>query len=491
MGDAVQLVMLTDLASSRKFVPIVANDTSGTFAARSNAVLRTTITQRSGQLHADATITENSTQKTREFLSADVPASSGVLALLNQLATRLDSQALPFSTRNNRALQQYVIAAESPKLQDRVDALTSAIRIDASFGLAYISLADTEAQASPQNVAALLQAARRHEAEFTPFDRARMNAVLARYSHATLQQQQAAYRAVVQIAPNDSDALVQLGSLSFLMGDADAGTRELQRALELNPGNAAVQRTLAEGLLQAKRFQAAERILVGMDSNVAVLPELAVCVLLEGDVARANAIAERLFASVQNNDFKTLFRAVWSKLSGQPQKAVDLLTTTHFEQPAAQSIAFAELSVWQMMAGDFAGARRLAAQAQQLDPRPGSYGSLAALLSTGDAAADAFEQKVATSSFAANPRAKGYALGYGLFLGHHYAEAQRIWAAILQESGATDLRARVMFAACLIQQGKPDQARQVNAQPFVPDFGDLYATVSFLEMNRDLGIGVL
>jgi hypothetical protein len=146
--------------------------------------------------------------------------------------------------------------------------------------------------------------------------------------------------------------------------------------------------------------------------------------------------------------------------------------------------------MWRMMDGDFAGARRLAAQAQQLDPRPNSFGNLAAILATADGPPDAFEQRIASSPFAANADVKQHALGYGFFLGRHYDDAQRVWTAILQQTGGADLHARAMLAASLIQQGKTDQARQINVQPFVPDFGDLYASVSFVELNRDLVIGV-
>jgi Flp pilus assembly protein TadD len=490
MAAAVQIVVQTDLATSRKFIPVNANDSSTSFALRARSVLRTTITQRGGRMHADAIITDSATQQNRDFVSLEGPAASGVLPLLNQLASRLDSQAASFSTRNNRALQSYVHAAESAKMPDRVQALSDAITMDPSFGLAYIALAETDVQAAPRNLPVVLQNARAHEAGFTGFDRARLNALLTRSAHAPLTQLETAYRAILQLAPNDSDALVGLGSLSFLNGDSASGTRAMERALELNPGNALIERAFADGLFETEHFEAAEKILMGMDNNIAILPELATCVLLEGDVSRANTIAERLFASIQNADIRTLFRAVWLKLSGQPQKAVDVLTTTHFAQPGTQAIAFSELSMWRMMASDFAAARKFAAQARQLDPRPGSFGSLVALLATADGPAAVFQQEVMSAPLAGNPTVSENVLGYGLFLGGHDADAQRVWSAILQRSAGADLRARVMLAACLIRQGKTDQARQINVEPFIPDFGDLYASVSFFEMNRDLGIAV-
>ncbi|MGA8030162.1 MAG: hypothetical protein WB992_23700, partial [Bryobacteraceae bacterium] len=70
-----------------------------------------------------------------------------------------------------------------------------------------------------------------------------------------------------------------------------------------------------------RRFADAEKILVGLDQNTAVLPELAVCILLEGDKRRANAAAEK-FAGVLSPDAKKVYLAQWMALSGHPDQAV-------------------------------------------------------------------------------------------------------------------------------------------------------------------------
>jgi len=484
-------VLQTDLSTSHSLIPVLVNDQSGAYQNGANEVLRVTVTQRADRIHIEAAITDNATQKDRQTVDLSGPASAGVLPLLNELAKRLDSGASSFSTKNDRALQAYVAAVTTAKVSDRITALTKAVSLDPSFGFAYIALADAEAQSEPQNLNALLQSASRHKAEFTPYDRARFDAFLTRLSHAPLTQQAAAFRAVLQIAPNESDVLVTLGSLSFLNGDTADGTRYLQRALDLNPDNVTVRRALADGLFESRRFAEAEKLLVGMDNNTAVLPELALCILLEGDVSRANVVAERLFASITNPDVKTLFRAVWLKLSGQPQKATELLTGANFASPAAHAIAYSELAVWQMMENDFATAKQTAAQAQQFDQRPNSSGNIVALLATANGPSDSWKQQVnASSLLATNEQAKVLVLGYGLFLGGHYSDAAEIWQNIVQQSGDRDLRARTMLAASLNRQGKTDQARHIKVQPFVIDFGDLYAAVLFREMSRNLGIVV-
>ena len=488
MAGAVQLVLQTDLSTSQAVVPLLAHDDSGTYLASAKDVLRTTVTQRNGRISLDTAVASNLSQQNRQVIDLNGTNSSDFLPLLNELAKRIDSRASSFSTRNNRALQAYVTALSQQAAQQRIAALTDAISLDPSFGLAYMTLADVEVQAAPQALPALLQSASSHSATFTPLDRTRFNAFHARYSHAPLPKEEAAFRAVLQIAPNETDALITVGSLSFLRGDATDGKQNLQRALELNPGNINIRKALADGFFETRQFAEAEKLLVGMDNNASVLPELAICVLLEGDPARANTIAERLFASLSTPDAKTFFRAVWLKVSGQSERAVQLLSSANFAQPSAQAIAFAELSIWQMLANNFPAAKQLAAKAQHVDSRPGSLGSIVAILANSNEPAGVWKQQVDGSFLSGNEQVKKVVLGYGFFLGGHYAEAAQVWDMLLQQSGGADLRARAMLAASLIQQGKTDQAQQIKVEPFVPDLSDLYAAVSFLELNRDLGI---
>lgn len=490
MANAAQLVLQTDFSTSRTVLPSLAADDSGTFLVGGQEVLRTTITLRPPGLHLTATLTNNSTQKAVRVLDLQGSGPSSLIPLLNQLAKQIDSAATVFSTHNDRALQAYIGAAGTAQLQQRIMALNQAISMDPSFGLAYITLAEIGAQANAADVTAVLQAAQKRQSSFTPFDRARLNAVAVGYAHQPMRNQEAALQAVVQIAPNQPDALVNLGSLMFLSGNAERGIQFFERAIVLNPGNPNVLRAYAEGLIATRQFARAEKILVGLDNNLAVLPELAVCVLLEGDPQRANAIAARLFAAIPNADAKVLYQGVWLQLSGQPAKANDLLSSAKFSQPASQAFAYGELSIWQMIAHNFVAARSWAGKAQQIEARTGEFAATVVILAAADGAADHWRQQVETSSLASNQHLKQQILGYGFFLGGHYAEAERAWSVILQDSGGTDLRARAMLAASLRHEGKSDAARAVNVQPFVPDFADLYASVSFLEMNRDLGIGV-
>jgi hypothetical protein len=76
---------------------------------------------------------------------------------------------------------------------------------------------------------------------------------------------------------------------------------------------------------------------------------------------------------------------------------------------------------------------------------------------------------------------------YGLFLYGFYNRAAESWKAIADASGDTDLRARAMLAASLRLAGKPQEARKILVQPFVPDLSGYYAAVSFAQLRSLLG----
>jgi tetratricopeptide (TPR) repeat protein len=74
--------------------------------------------------------------------------------------------------------------------------------------------------------------------------------------------------------------------------------------------------------------------------------------------------------------------------------------------------------------------------------------------------------------------------GYTLFLNSQYDEASRVWQSVVNQTGDTDLRARAMLAASLEHTGRAAEAHKILVQPFVPEFGDPYASVAFNEMRH-------
>ena len=102
-----------------------------------------------------------------------------------------------------------------------------------------------------------------------------------------MSQRTAAAEALLKVAPNDIDGLSIVSGIHFLNGDVNGAVEALNRAIELNPGNPNLKAQLAEGLVQNKRFADAEKVLAKLDKNPGALAELAVVILLEGDVTGA------------------------------------------------------------------------------------------------------------------------------------------------------------------------------------------------------------
>jgi hypothetical protein len=203
---------------------------------------------------------------------------------------------------------------------------------------------------------------------------------------------------VLNLAPNDIDAMTTLGSMRFLQGNATDGERLLHRALELNPGNANIRAELAEGLLETRRFAEAEKLLTNLDNNPAVLPQLAMCILMEGDAARANTVFSNYLKerAAANDPLLFLAEANWIALSKQPSAGVQFLAKNNFSQDDLRSLAFSQSAIWQLMDRDSAGAKKSAAMALQLAkaPVPKLFGTIAVLIADGDGDAVAWRERV-------------------------------------------------------------------------------------------------
>ncbi len=285
--------------------------------------------------------------------------------------------------------------------------------------------------------------------------------------------------------PNDVEAMTLLGSERFLLGDASNGERLLRRALSLNPGNLNIRQQLSLGLLETKQFEAAEKALAGLEGNPSVLPELAICALLKGDLARANALFGHYVDLLQasKDQAAPLSHANWFAITQSPARAADFLAQSKFSSPDIQSVAESQSAIYALMDGNTAAAKASASAALRYAAAPvaKTFALVAALTARGDVKAAPLE-----------PGAKNLILAYGLFFQKQYAESAELWKAIVKESGDTDLRSRAMLASALNHAGQAQEAETVRVQPFVPNLtgADEFAAVSFQEMRKLLKLQV-
>lgn len=366
---AVPLVLRQDLSASPRIVAFIASGESAALQGGATEVLRTTLDTYHGRLQLTATITDAATQQNRTAITLQA-ATSNVIPLANALARRIDPKSTAMSA-NAAAFRLFTQAAYTADLAARANLLRQSLATDPNFGLGYIVLLETLAR-SGEDVVPLMAQTEAHAATFTTLERLRFAALRLQLSHAPLAQTAQGNAAVVAATPNDPDQLTTLASQRYLQGNAQEGDALIQRALRISPGNTAIRQQYVQGLVETRRFHQAEREISEVDNNPAVLPQLAFCVLLEGDPARANSIAEKFFASLQNADVRNVFHGSWLAMSGDPEKAIAYAKQANFTDTGIRSLALSQAALWQAAAGDFADAEKLSAAANSAGgPGPG------------------------------------------------------------------------------------------------------------------------
>ncbi|MDQ2711732.1 MAG: hypothetical protein M3Y24_05750, partial [Acidobacteriota bacterium] len=354
-----------------------------------------------------------------------------------------------------------------------------------SFGLAYIALTETLAGANSPETTAVLREASAHRDTFTQTDKARFDLLRSRLTHAPLSQQIQSATGLLQMVPHDADVLAVLASNLFLTGDRANGERLMIHALEINPENANLRQQLATGLIETQQFKQAEKVLVPLANNPAILPQLAVCILLEGDARRAGEAIEKFVSSVPNPDVKTLLLASWQALAGHIPEAIRQTQEANFADPRIAALAQTQLVAWQVMAKRYAEAKQTGLAGSRTHT---AAGQIALALGTGAPSASEWRAKIqALPPAVVDESGKALLTAYGLFLYGFYPDSVTAWQQIDQTAGGADLRARTMLAASLKAAGRTDKARKILVQPFVPELGDFYGTIAFNQLRALLG----
>ena len=476
----------TDLASARHLISAFAKDESAGYQLNADEALRVTVENRNGQVQMQAVVTDLASQRNREVFTSH---GNTFIAAADDLARRLDAEAAPFSTGSDTALEAFSPSLASPDIKARISSASAAIAADPHFGLAHVARLELAAANGAGDLSSYLADANKDRGGFRPVDRARFDALVSRLTHAPLADQEKALAQVLRYVPNEADSNAVLGSLQFLSGNAGAGVRSLTRAIELNPADANYRRQLAVGMIESRKFDDAEKILAPLaKANPNLVPELAVTILLNGDAARANATVEQFLALRPPTDpLAILLRGTWLALGGQLNGAIALLQSANVTDPNVRAAFLSQIAIWQLATGNWTDARKSVQQSAAAN-RQSPLMLFAALLASADSDPETWRKSIEASPIAANASIKQAVLGYGFFLGKHYSEAADSWTKAVNASGGTDLRARAMLAASLDRAGRSADAKNVLVEPFVPEFTDLYAAISFGEMRRLLGL---
>jgi hypothetical protein len=490
MRMGVALVFAEDFMTTQQFVPVIADGESGAYRAGAARILEATVEERGGRLRMQVVVRNMTSQKNESVRTAEAAVAGGLIADADSIAKRIDAQCTAYSTKNDQALQAFTEAAAAGNSKERIDGLKRAIGIDPEYGAAYVTLISDLSRAGQDTAGAIAQA-RVHAQGFTALDRARLNDIAARIGHAPLNIQVQAAAELLKLAPNNLDALTTLGSDEFLQANG-AALSLFSRALEIAPRDPAIEMELAQGLLEIRRFAQAEKVFTALDSDPAVLPDVAVAVLLQGNRPRADSLFSVYMrrAEEARDPLAPLAQAGWIAISSGIRQGIASLTPGSISQPEIRSLAWSQLAVWEAAARDTRAAKISAKQASEASKSPITrVFSIAAGL-VADAADEPPDQwRMRVNASPLDGGTKRVLLGYGYFLAGHYNRAAGVWQTVLDESGNTDLRARAMLASSLDHAGRKASAAKIRVQPFLPNLtgGDPYAAIPFREMRRLLG----
>jgi Flp pilus assembly protein TadD len=481
----VPIVLQRDLMTAHSLISGYAPDEATATQGGATRVVRTSVENRQTRIHVDVTTVDAQSRKVLAVQSAEAPSVDALLGQLTALAKKFDPGATDFSTKNVRAWQSFSSAQGNENPQGRLQLLNQAISADADFGLAWVSLLQMITPNPQNDPHRLLDQVGAHRNNFSPYDRAKFDLAVAHLTSAPPAEQIKAAQRVLTLAPNDLDVLGVIGANQILTGDANAAEQSLRRAVALNPGNIGLRFQLARGLFQLRKYKDAEQLFTSMDKTPAVLPELATCLLLEGDKTRASQAADKFVASVQNPELKPVLQASWLVLSGDRQKGIDTLDHTQFTNSSLRSVALSQLSVWHAMGGNFAAAEKSVGLLSQAPGQAVQLHAVASMLVDKSTPSPEWQKKIEAAGM---PEAiKQPVLGYGAFLRGDYTDAVTAWQRIYDRSHTADLHARAMLAASLDRAGKHADAQRITVIPFAPEFADLYSAISFTEMRRMLG----
>jgi tetratricopeptide (TPR) repeat protein len=364
---------------------------------------------RGGTLEARLTL-ENTLTGKMTVLNPVVAAPADVLSAASELARQISPRITPYGTRNPQVIEAHTEALEGIDTPGMAENLEKAIAADPNFGPSYRQWAQLKVQQNdnagamavldramargsgiPEAERALIElqsatlrndsAARLQAlaalAKADPYDPQTWQD-LAATSFATHRYPQAveAYRRELAIQPEDASAWNQLAYAAAYTGDAGTAASALARYQKLMPASPNPMDSLGDvNLIPGHLSQAEDDYLQTAGKNPDFMAGLdflkaAMAHLMTGDVAGADAVAQRYFAARTNakDPLVDYRKAQWAWIAGRRKAACQQMeqVARTAETGGSREVAahaYAVLSVWTLMLGNRATAADIAGKA--------------------------------------------------------------------------------------------------------------------------------
>jgi tetratricopeptide (TPR) repeat protein len=502
--------------------PGISAESTGALAAGANRLALGDYSVRAGKLEVQLTLRDPASLKTVRVLSASAPAGEPLVAA-STLARQISSAAKPYLTANEDALKAYFTAIETADPAARRQAANTAIAADSNFTPAYRLLAQAKLQAQDREGAiATLEAARTHDSGMPAAEKARVDfdvaslrndpaarqAALAAlagvsnrnpdvwrslgeaaYARHDYRQAAMALQHLLEIEPDDTNALNELGYSKAYLGDLDGALAALRRYQNLRPSEANPLDSQADvNLLLGHLREAEDLYLQGAkkDPNFLGGPgvelfKASMAHLMTGDVAGADVLAKQYQdARAAGHDPTVPYRAAqWLWISGRRKQAVQQMqafaqSTERSPQHELAAIAYTEMALWSLYSGDRANAAAVLQKAMPLAGPASAATVILARFLAQPPGSDAEWTSRAAQLFR-NPAQEGLRdlmTAYALLLDKQYQPASRVLQNLYDTGRATDEGIPALLAWTLLETGRaPDAAPLLRLNPVPPPGG--------------------
>lgn len=493
-----------DLAGTKNIFAREVDSTPDAQAMRASRMLEGYFFERNGRMEIHATLEDVARNKDVESIELDGPASAGVLPLANELARRLSEEARKFGTSNESAFRFYGQALEAKDAQSAQQDLESATAADAGFAAGYIDEVKLLAERGDREGAERAAGSGRR-ARLDEIDRANLEYAAARVSGNTGDRMKA-LESLAEATPADANIFRELGQLRYERREFQRAAMEYRAAAHLDSGDPGTWNELAYALAFGKDLKGARQALAQYqslapgDNNVpdsegevsymlgdfkaaseyfekaaAKNPgewiKAAEARLMMGDLHGADVMFAK-HLSWRNAGLRTslqLQTAQWKYLTGRREAGIlDLEKLAPNLNGDLQALAFSQLAMWKLAAGDRKNAGALAKQGIERAQGAPVRGICAAVefLSGGG-------EKSSGSKMVD---------GYALMLAKKYGEALPVLQAAYDETHpSNDWEVRTLLAWAYVEMGAKDRAAGlVNLYPLPLSSGDsLFAPVIF------------
>lgn len=464
--------------------------------------------QSQGKLQARLTIEELPGGKMRVI----AVAGSDLFDAGDAVAGKISTQASRYGSRNEAAIEDYALGVEAGDTGTAAQQFSAAIAADADFEPPYEALAELKSrQRDTAGAAAVLNQALAHRDRMPELERAQLAFDSAGLQADAAARQQAldawtrltpndpvmwrsaaetamsrheykrsveAYQKALGLQPDDAAFLNQLGYAAAYAGDLSAAQRVLQHYQGLRPADPNPLDSLGDVNLLADRprqaenyyLQAAKKapdFLGGGDFRKAAMARL-----MSGDIEGATKLEEQYlgYRMAVHDPLVDYYRAEWAWIAGKRKEAyqgLEAFAHANAGGPAAAE-AYGELAVWSVALG-----HRRAAQDAAEKSGAGQIRAIARFLAQSSASPDEWQAR-ADRLFPepAQKPLKQSALVYALLSDRHFAAASPILKAMYEAGTPGAEEVPFLLGWCDLETGRVKEAAGLlHLNPVPPSSG--------------------